>query len=59
MRFYGHQDGLAMKEDGIQTPPQNPPLTEMIEEGQQVPGAAVRLGHPAPYRGPTRSSPVR
>jgi len=32
MRFYGHQDGLAMKEDFIQTQHQNPPLTEMIED---------------------------
>ena len=48
-----------MKEDFIQTQHQNPPLTAMIEEGQQGPGLAARLGHPAPYRGPTRSSPVR
>ena len=48
-----------MEEDFIQTQHQNPPLTAMIEEGQQGPGLAARLGHPAPYRGPTRSSPVR
>src|SRR2546430_1841090 len=59
VRLAPHQDGLAMDADRIHTPHQYPSLTALLEEGQQVPSLAARLGHPASHRGPTRDRPVR
>jgi len=46
--------GARWKEHCILTPPQNPPLTELIESCQQHAGLSAGRGHPAPHRCPTR-----